>query len=267
VSAGRAGAPHPRKRFGQHFLHDPAVVARIVAAVAPKPEDHLLEIGPGTGILTEALLAAVPRLDAVEIDRDLARLLEQRFAGRGLRLRCMDALALALTDLGAPSGALRVVGNLPYNVSTPLLFHLIRERAAIRDMHFMLQREVVERLAARPGGRDYGRLGVMVQVHCRVEPLFRVGPGAFQPPPRVESAVARLVPRERPAVPEAHLPALERIVRVAFGRRRKTLRNALRGVLDEDAIIAAGVDPSARPETVTVAAFAALAAGASPSAG
>jgi 16S rRNA (adenine1518-N6/adenine1519-N6)-dimethyltransferase len=255
-----AAAPRPRKRFGQHFLHDPAVVARIIAALAPRPGDRILEIGPGTGVLTEALLGAVPALDAVEIDRDLARLLEARLGPRGLRLRRMDALALDVASLGAPPGALRVVGNLPYNVSTPLLFHLLEARAAIRDMHFMLQREVVARLAAGPGGRDYGRLGVMVQVHCRVEPLFRVGPGAFKPPPRVESAVVRLVPREQALVPEADLPALERIVRAAFGMRRKTLRNALRGVVGEDAIAAAGLDASARPETLSVSQFAALAA-------
>ncbi len=253
-------SPPPRKRFGQHFLHDPAVVARIVAAIAPAVDDTLLEIGPGTGVLTASLLERVPALHAVEIDRDLADLLEQRFAGRGLRLHRGDALKLDVAALAPRPGSLRVVGNLPYNISTPLLFHLLDARRALRDMHFMLQREVVDRMAAPPGGGAYGRLSVMVQVHCRVEALFRVGAGAFRPPPRVESAVVRLTLRERPAVAECHLPALGRVVAAAFAQRRKTLRNCLRGLLSAEAIAQAGVEPGARPETLSVAQFGALAA-------
>jgi len=252
-------APAPRKRFGQHFLHDPAVVARIVTAIAPSPGDRLLEIGPGTGVLTEALLQRVPTLDAVEIDRDLADLLEKRFAGRGLRLRRGDAMALDVAALASGPASLRVVGNLPYNISTPLLFHLLASRRVLRDMHFMLQREVVDRIAAPPGGRAYGRLSVMVQVHCRVESLFRVGAGAFRPPPRVESAVVRLTVREQPAVAQEHLASLERVVSAAFTMRRKTLRNALRSLLPVEAIVDAGLDPGARPETLSVAQFGALA--------
>ena len=248
-----------RKRFGQHFLHDPAVVQRIALAVAPLPGEPLVEIGPGTGVLTSVLLDAVPRLHAVEIDRDLAGGLQQRFAGRGLSVHLADALRFDFAALAEGSGTLRVVGNLPYNISTPLLFHLLGMRESIRDMHFMLQREVVTRLAAPPGGRDYGRLSVMVQLHCEVEPLFRVGPGAFRPPPRVESTVVRLRPHGVLALETRELPVLAAIVTRAFGQRRKTLRNALRGSCTDQDMEAAGVDPSARPETLPVSAYVALA--------
>jgi len=258
-----AGPRHrPRRRFGQHFLHDRAVVARMVTAIAPRAADPMVEIGPGTGVLTAALLEAVERLHAVEIDHDLAASLAHRFAGGGLRVHDADALAFDFAALAPGPSSLRVVGNLPYNVSTPLLFHLLRCRHAIRDMHFMLQREVVARLAAAPGGRDYGRLGVMVQLHCRVTPLFRVGPGAFAPPPRVDSAVVRLEPRARAAVPEEHLEPFARVVAAAFAKRRKTLRNALHGLLDPAQMEAAGVDPARRAQTVAVEEFAALAAAA-----
>jgi 16S rRNA (adenine1518-N6/adenine1519-N6)-dimethyltransferase len=252
----------PRKRFGQHFLHDPAVVSRMVAAVAPSAHDRVVEIGPGTGVLTAALLDALPRLHAVEIDRDLAAQLTRKFAGRGLELRVDDALQFDFTVLAAGPRSLRLIGNLPYNISTPLLFHLLEAREVIRDMHFMLQREVVTRLAAGPGGKTYGRLSVMVQTYCRVESLFRVGPGAFTPPPKVESAVVRLTPRDTLALAVEHLPALRRVVSAAFAQRRKTLRNALRGILPEADIVAAGIDPRVRPEGVTVKEFATLAAAA-----
>jgi 16S rRNA (adenine1518-N6/adenine1519-N6)-dimethyltransferase len=248
-----------RKRFGQHFLHDPAVVRRIVAAIAPRLGDALVEIGPGTGILTAALLDELSPLHAVEIDRDLARGLAARFAGRGLSLHLADALRFDFATLAPGPAALRVVGNLPYNISTPLLFHLLAMRDCIRDMHFMLQREVVTRLAAAPGSRDYGRLSVMVQLHCSVEPLFRVGPGAFRPAPRVESAVVRLQPHRTLPLDPQQLPVLALIVTRAFGQRRKTLRNALQGTCTVAEMEAVGVDPSARPETLSVSAYAALA--------
>ncbi|MEX0606560.1 MAG: 16S rRNA (adenine(1518)-N(6)/adenine(1519)-N(6))-dimethyltransferase RsmA [Halofilum sp. (in: g-proteobacteria)] len=250
-----------RKRFGQHFLHERATIERIVAAVAPQPGDHLVEIGPGEGVLTRPLLEAVGRLDAVEIDRDLAAALRARDDWPGtLELHEADALAFDFAAL-ARDRPLRLVGNLPYNISTPLLFHLLSQRTSITDMHFMLQREVVDRMASGPGNKVYGRLSVMIQAYCVVTPLFRIAPGAFRPPPAVESAVVRLVPRT-PLVPPEHVDVFAEIVRLAFGARRKTLRNTLRSRLSAEAVSAAGVDPSARPESLPVSAFAALAAAA-----
>jgi 16S rRNA (adenine1518-N6/adenine1519-N6)-dimethyltransferase len=263
-AAAPPGAGHrAKKRLGQHFLHDPGVLARIVAAIDPQPDDRLVEIGPGLGALTVPLLARVRRLVAVELDRDaIPRLLERCAgavaAGAELTVHQGDALRFdfaALADDGVP---LRICGNLPYNVSTPLLFHLLEQRHAIRDMHFMLQREVVERMAAAPGSDAYGRLTVMLAAHARVEKLFRVGPGAFRPPPRVESAVVRVVPHAQPpfAIPDP--VRFVELVRQAFTRRRKTLRNALAGLVDETAMRAAGIDPQARPETLSAEQFARL---------
>lgn len=248
-----------RKRFGQHFLHDPAIVDRIVRAIAPQPGETIVEIGPGRGVLTRALLAAAGRLDAVEIDRDLVAALAKEFpAGSGLALHVGDALAFDFAALAAARGTpLRVVGNLPYNISTPLLFHLLEAPAAIADLHVMLQREVIERMAAQPGGRDYGRLTVMLAPWVRVEKLFDVGPGAFQPPPRVWSSVARLRMRATPAF---EVPAnFASVVTSAFSQRRKTLRNALKQLLTAAEIAAAGVDPGARAEVIPPEGFAALA--------
>ncbi|HHO69611.1 MAG TPA: 16S rRNA (adenine(1518)-N(6)/adenine(1519)-N(6))-dimethyltransferase RsmA, partial [Gammaproteobacteria bacterium] len=189
-----------RKRFGQNFLHDPAVIQRIVAAVAPAPGQHLVEIGPGQGAITRPLLAACGELDVVELDRDLIEPLARRLADVGtLRIHNADALRFDFCGLAGDAG-LRVVGNLPYNISTPLLFHLLAQAGCIEDMHFMLQKEVVARMAAAPGGGDYGRLSVMIQYHCEVTPLFGIGPGAFRPAPKVESAFVRLVPHPRPPV-------------------------------------------------------------------
>lgn len=246
-----------RKRFGQHFLHDPAVLARIVAAVDPRPGDNLVEIGPGRGALTELLLARTGRLHAIEIDRDLTAALRDRF-GDALELIENDALEVDYAALAA-EGPLRLVGNLPYNISSPLLFTLFACDAPLADMHFMLQREVVERITAAPGSRDYGRLSATVAARADAETLFTVGPGAFKPPPRVNSAVVRLRPRSAP-FPLTDLSAYDRVVTAAFGQRRKTLRNALADLLDAEAIVAAGVDPGVRAERVTPAQFAALAA-------
>ena len=249
----------PRKRFGQHFLHERRTVERILAAVAPRPGEHLVEIGPGEGALTRPLLAAAGALDAIEVDRDLAAALRARTDWPG-RLQVHEADALAF-DFAALAGhdRLRLVGNLPYNISTPLLFHLLAQRAAIRDMHFMLQREVVDRLAAAPGSRTYGRLSVMVQAFCETTALFRVAPGAFRPPPAVESAVVRLAPRLEAAVEPALEDRFAALVRAAFASRRKTLRNSLRALLTPEAIASAGIDPGTRPERLRVADFAALA--------
>ncbi|WP_252091532.1 16S rRNA (adenine(1518)-N(6)/adenine(1519)-N(6))-dimethyltransferase RsmA [Pseudomonas sp. MWU13-3659] len=249
-----------RKRFGQNFLHDAGIIDRILRAINAKAGEHLLEIGPGQGALTEGLLGSGAQLDVVELDKDLVPILQHKFAGRGnFRLHQGDALKFDFNQLGVPEYSLKVVGNLPYNISTPLIFHLLAHANLIRDMHFMLQKEVVERMAAGPGGGDWGRLSIMVQYHCRVEHLFNVGPGAFNPPPKVDSAIVRLVPHEVLPHPAKDPLLLERVVREAFNQRRKTLRNTLKGLLDSQAIEAAGVDGSLRPEQLDLAAFVRLA--------
>ncbi|MGE0581300.1 MAG: 16S rRNA (adenine(1518)-N(6)/adenine(1519)-N(6))-dimethyltransferase RsmA [Steroidobacteraceae bacterium] len=248
-----------RKRFGQHFLHDPAIVDRIVRAISPQPGETIVEIGPGRGVLTRALLVAAGRLDAVEIDRDLAARLVGDFPpGSGFELHVGDALAFDFAALAAARGTrLRIVGNLPYNISTPLLFHLLEAPTALIDMHVMLQREVIERMAAAPGSKAYGRLTVMLAPWARIEKLFDVGPGAFQPPPRVWSSVARISLRAQPAF---EVPAgFAGLVASAFSQRRKTVRNALKSLLSAAEIEAAGVDPGARPEVIPPERFAALA--------
>jgi 16S rRNA (adenine1518-N6/adenine1519-N6)-dimethyltransferase len=249
----------PRKRFGQHFLHDPGVIRRIVATIAPQPGDRLVEIGPGEGAITFELLRAAGRRDAVGLDRDLVEPLRERGGGIGeLVVHSADALRFDFCALTAGDERLRVVGNLPYHISTPLLFHLLDQSRCIRDMHFMLQKEVVERMAAEPGGKDYGRLSVMLQARCAVIPLFTIGPGAFRPPPKVESAVVRLVPLARP--PDIADPVVfARLVAAAFAQRRKTLRNGLKGLLTAEAIAGLGVDPGTRAEQLGLDAFVRLA--------
>jgi 16S rRNA (adenine1518-N6/adenine1519-N6)-dimethyltransferase len=258
----RASAPgiRPRKRFGQHFLHDPGVIARIVRAIDPQPQDRLVEIGPGLGAITLPLLERAGRIDVVEIDRDVIPVLQARAHGHGeLVVHAVDALEFDFASL-ADGRRLRVVGNLPYNISTPLLFHLLESANAIADMHFMLQKEVVDRMAAKPGTAAYGRLTVMLAAHCRVAKLFDVGPGAFRPPPRVDSAVVRLVPHATAPFEVTDAARFARVVAAAFGQRRKTLRNALRGVVEEAGFAAAGVDPGRRAESLAAAEFARLAA-------
>ena len=252
--------PPRRKRFGQHFLHDPAAIRRIVAALAPRPGDHLVEIGPGRGALTRLLLECADcTLDAIEIDRDLAAQLAASFAGDARHsLHVADALEFDFTGLAAQRGGrLRIVGNLPYNISTPLLFRLLAHADAILDAHVMLQREVVARLAAQPGGADYGRLTVMLAPRLSIERLFDLGPGAFQPPPRVWSAVAHLTVLTEPRF--AVSPRYAEVVAAAFAHRRKTLRNALGRLLSGAEIAACGLDPRARPETLTPQEFNTLA--------
>jgi 16S rRNA (adenine1518-N6/adenine1519-N6)-dimethyltransferase len=251
-----------RKRFGQHFLHDPSVLQRIAQAVDPRPGDHIVEIGPGQGALTALLLARTERIDAVEIDRDLAALLRQRWPDT-LTLHEADALKFDFAALARERGGpLRMVGNLPYNISTPLLFHLLDAVDHVVDLHVMLQKEVVDRMAAAPGSDAYGRLTVMLAPRLDVQWLFDVGPGAFQPPPRVWSAVARVIVRAQPLfeVPAAY----GRVVAAAFSQRRKTVRNSLRDIVGPEAWEATGVDPGARPEVLAPAQFAALAALARP---
>jgi 16S rRNA (adenine1518-N6/adenine1519-N6)-dimethyltransferase len=249
-----------RKRFGQHFLHDRGVLERIAREVAPAPDQALLEIGPGRGALTELLLGRSRTLDAIEIDRDLAQQLRARWgAPQGFELHVADALDFDLAALARTRGArLRVIGNLPYNISTPLLFHIAAAHEHIDDLHVMLQKEVIDRIAAAPGSGEYGRLTVMLAPWFEAKHLFDVGPGAFTPAPRVWSAVARLRVRREPAF--AIPPAFARTVSAAFSQRRKTLRNALKALVGVEAIVAAGVDPTLRPEMLTPAQFAAIAA-------
>jgi 16S rRNA (adenine1518-N6/adenine1519-N6)-dimethyltransferase len=240
----------PRRRFGQHFLHDRNIIDKIVAAVDPRPGDLLVEIGPGLGALTRPLLARVDRLQVVEIDRDLAEALEAEFPRERLVVHRADALDF---DFGALGPGLRVVGNLPYNVSTPLLFHLAGFAPRLRDLHFMLQREVVERMVAAPSTPEYGRLSVMLQHRFGLEKLFPVSPGCFRPPPKVESAVVRMVPRARPEPPALDEGLFAAAVTRAFSRRRKTLRNALAGLATEAELRGLGIDPGLRPENLAVA--------------
>jgi 16S rRNA (adenine1518-N6/adenine1519-N6)-dimethyltransferase len=248
-----------RKRFGQNFLHDPTVIQRIIQTINPKPGQRLVEIGPGKGAITLPLLQACEHLEVIELDRDLVQPLAVKAAPVGeLIIHQQDALRFDFSSL-VQAEKIRVVGNLPYNISTPLLFHLIEQSDYIQDMHFMLQKEVVERMAAGPGSGDYGRLSVMIQYHCKVEPLFRIGPGAFKPAPRVDSAFVRLTPWLEPPVYVRNVTSLSTLVRQAFSQRRKTLRNTLKGLLTEQAIRETGTDPSARPETISLEQYAALA--------
>jgi 16S rRNA (adenine1518-N6/adenine1519-N6)-dimethyltransferase len=250
----------PRKRFGQNFLHDPGIIQRIVGAIDPQPGDNLVEIGPGQGAITLELLAILKNMHAVELDRDLVGPLAERCAGVGeLTIHNVDALKFDFSALASKEHPLRVVGNLPYNISTPILFHLLDQSEHIRDMHFMLQKEVVERMAAGPGSKTYGRLSVMLQARCRVESLFTIGPGAFNPPPKVESAFVRLVPYQEPPcrIDEWHVFA--ELVNQAFSQRRKTLRNCLKSLLSAEQIAEVGVDPGTRPEQLGLEDFANLA--------
>ncbi|MDY7219250.1 16S rRNA (adenine(1518)-N(6)/adenine(1519)-N(6))-dimethyltransferase RsmA [Denitrificimonas sp. JX-1] len=249
-----------RKRFGQNFLHDTGVIDRIIRAITPREDEHILEIGPGQGALTESLIGSGAHVDVIEIDLDLIPILKLKFGLKpNFHLHQGDALKFDFAHLDAEPNSLRVVGNLPYNISTPLIFHLLNNAHLVSDMHFMLQKEVVERMAAKPGGGDWGRLSIMVQYHCRVEHLFNVGPGSFSPPPKVDSAIVRLVPHSELPHPAKDARALDRIVREAFNQRRKTLRNTLKNILSSQAIEAAGVDGSLRPEQLDLAAFVRLA--------
>ena len=249
-----------RKRFGQHFLHERGVIERIVRLLDPAADDRLVEIGPGEGALTRPLLERVNALSVIEIDRELAAGWRETAAGDPrLNVIEADALSVDYAALAARrGGALRLVGNLPYNISSPLLFALLGGDAPIVDMHFMLQKEVVDRMVAAPGSRDYGRLSVTLAARARAEHLFDVGPGAFRPPPKVMSAVVRITPRS-PDFAIDDPARFDRVVTAAFGQRRKTLRNALRGELDAETIAACGIDPAERAERLSAADFAALA--------
>lgn len=265
-------SPHrTKKQLGQHFLHATDVVERIVRAIDPKPGDRLVEIGPGEGALTVPLLRRIlavaqspfnstqPALVVIEFDRDLVAELDRIHAEVApIEIIRADVLTVDLGKL-ASRGPIRLVGNLPYNISSPILFHALEYTGSIIDMHFMLQKEVVERMAAGPGSKVYGRLSVMLQAKARVEPLFEVGPEAFRPPPKVDSAVVRITPR-RPGEVGIKDPVLfSRVVRAAFGQRRKTLRNALQEVCTPEQMAAAGINPTDRAERIAMAEYVALA--------
>ncbi len=257
----RKGPPQhqARKRFGQNFLHDAGVIDRIVGSIAPRPDDNLVEIGPGMGALSEPLLTLNPRLQMIELDRDLIPGLRAQFFNYPeLTIHEGDALRFDYRSIAA-DGPLRIVGNLPYNISTPLIFHLLDFRDVIKDMHFMLQKEVVERMAAAPGDSNWGRLAIMTQYYCQVIPLFTVGSGAFRPAPKVESAVVRLVPHAELPCPARDPDLLAQVVRTAFSARRKTLRKGLFSLMQDEDWQQVGLDPGLRPQNLSLADFVTLA--------
>ena len=248
----------PRKRFGQNFLIDREIIAQIIAAVAPQAEDNLIEIGPGMAAITEHLVKQCPEMTLIELDRDLINYLENKFENYpSLTIHQADALKTDFAQF-CDRRKLRLVGNLPYNISTPLLFHLLAVRDQIQDMHFMLQREVVDRLAASPGDKSYGRLSVMIQYHCRVRPLIAVPPGAFDPAPKVQSAVVRLTPHPKIDYPAENLELLSKLVALCFQQRRKILKNCLHQFADHLVELNDSIDLQQRPEQLSVRDFVAL---------
>ena len=247
-----------RKRFGQNFLHDDNVLTAITESIHPRPDDTMVEIGPGLAAMTDQLTRTLKHMHVVELDRDLVVRLEKRFTREKLTIHSGDALKFDFGSIPVPEGQkLRIVGNLPYNISSPLLFHLATFAPLVQDQHFMLQKEVVERMVAEPGSKVYGRLSVMLQWRYQMALLFVVPPEAFDPPPKVDSAIVRMVPIAKPlACDEA---TLEAVVQKAFSQRRKVIRNCLSGMFTEEQIIAAGIDPTLRPESVGLAQYVALA--------
>jgi 16S rRNA (adenine1518-N6/adenine1519-N6)-dimethyltransferase len=249
----------PRKRFGQNFLHDHRIIYEIISSLQASPGEHWVEIGPGQGALTEPLLKEGLRLDVVELDRDLVALLKEKFKRHdNLRIHSADALKFDFASLVDDSRKLRVIGNLPYNISTPLMFHLLDNASCIQDMHFMLQKEVVDRICAAPGSKKYGRLSVMMQYYCATELLFDVPPESFDPAPQVMSAIVRLIPHQQPPVEVHDVAKLSKVVTQAFSQRRKTLRNSLKTLIAEEAIEALDIDPTLRAEMISLSDFAKL---------
>lgn len=248
----------PRKRFGQNFLTDDGVLNNIILAINPQPQDTMVEIGPGLAAMTRLLLQGVDQMHVVELDRDLVERLKKTFDPKKLIIHSADALQFDFASIPVPAGSkLRVVGNLPYNISSPLLFHLAEIAPHVQDQHFMLQKEVVERMVAAPGSKTYGRLSVMLQWRYRMELMFIVPPTAFDPPPRVESAIVRMIPIENPL--HCDQEKLEQVVLKAFSQRRKVIRNCLAGMFVENDLIEVGIDPQKRPETIPLAQYVALA--------
>ena len=249
----------PKKNLGQHFLTDRGIIEHIVHAVDPRPGDNLVEIGPGQGAITFPLLKKHGKLTVIEFDRDLITPLSEAAHGVGeLTIVHKDVLQVDFDKL-AGEGRIRLVGNLPYNISTPILFHVLEHCLHVRDMHFMLQKEVVDRMAAAPGGKVYGRLSVMLQAVCEVTPLFDVPPQSFNPPPKVDSAVVRLVPRDPAGIGIRDHALFEAVVRDAFAQRRKTLRNALSKQCTAEQLQAVDIKPETRAEQLPVADFIRLA--------
>jgi 16S rRNA (adenine1518-N6/adenine1519-N6)-dimethyltransferase len=252
-----------RKRFGQNFLQDPVVIQRIINTINPLPGQHLVEIGPGRGAITLPLLDITKSLDVIELDRDLIPLLREKATAHGeLQIFEADALEFDFCQLAAQPGKekekLRLIGNLPYNISTPLLFHLLTRLSCIQDMHFMFQKEVVDRMAASPGTRDYGRLSIMIQYNCSVEPVFDIEKEAFSPPPKIRSSFVRLVPHTTPPITVHDKTTFAKVVKQAFAQRRKTLRNNFRNLLSVEQIQKAGIDPGTRPEQLSLEEYATL---------
>ena len=244
-----------KKRLGQNFLVDSVIIDQIVRSVHPDPEDHIIEIGPGLGALTQPLLNVLPRLDVIEFDRDVIPQLAKIKGGDRLRVHNSDVLDFDFTSFAetdCSGDKLRIVGNLPYNISTAILFHLIKHRNCVRDMHVMLQKEVVERIAAEVGSHDYGRLSVMMQLHFSIDPLFTVAPRSFRPAPKVESAVVRLEPHPSLPIGADKYDAFSALIKQAFSQRRKTLKNTLKGTCDSALIQAAGIDPGSRPQQLDI---------------
>jgi 16S rRNA (adenine1518-N6/adenine1519-N6)-dimethyltransferase len=245
----------PRKRFGQNFLHNPGIINRIVSSLAPQQDDHYVEIGPGHGAITQPLAAQVNKLDVIEIDHDLAAELQTHKWFDKINLHLADALKFDFNTIAKPPKLLRLVGNLPYNISTPLLFHILAQHHLFSDVHVMLQKEVVQRMTATPGNKSYGRLTVALAARCQVESLFIIKPGAFTPAPKVDSAFARLTPLEQPLITPAEQTAFDELLRHAFGQRRKQLGNAIQDLLSIEQIKATGVNPQHRAETLSVHEF------------
>lgn len=248
----------PRKRFGQNFLTDDTVLYNIIRVIDPQPKDTMVEIGPGLAAMTRLLLEGVEQMHVVELDRDLVERLKKSFDPKRLIIHSADALQFDFSSIPVPAGSkLRIVGNLPYNISSPLLFHLAEMASHVQDQHFMLQKEVVERMVAEPGSKTYGRLSVMLQWRYHMELMFVVPPTAFDPPPRVDSAIVRMIPLPNPL--PCDQAKLEQVVLKAFSQRRKVIRNCLAGMFSESDLLEAGVDPQARPETIPLEQYVALA--------
>lgn len=249
-----------RKRFGQNFLHDNYVIDQIVSAINPQKGQHMVEIGPGLGALTEPVCELIEKLTVVELDRDLAaRLRTHPFIASKLNIIEADALKFDFTQLMSDQVPLRIFGNLPYNISTPLMFHLFSFANKVQDMHFMLQKEVVSRLAAVPGNKNYGRLSVMAQYHCQIMPVLQVPPGAFNPPPKVDSAVVRLIPHQTKPVDLINEETLHTVCAQAFNQRRKTIRNSLKNSLSEQQLIDLDINPELRAENLSLEQYAKIA--------
>lgn len=249
-----------KKRFGQNFLHNDAIISNIVDAINPEPGENLIEIGPGLGALTEPVVERAGKLSVVELDRDLAeRLRHHPFLAPHLTIHEIDALKFDFSSLASKEEPLRIFGNLPYNISTPLIFHLLTFKNDVKDMHFMLQKEVVDRMAAMPNTKAYGRLSIMTQYQCQVLPVMEIGPEAFKPAPKVDSAIVRLIPHAQIANPVKDIEILNTVCITAFNQRRKTIRNSFKKMLNAEQLEQLNIDPTLRPENLSVEQYIAVA--------